>query len=84
MMKKPVTTKAPAEQVVKDIWRATRKLHSSEERHTRQIPLTVLDGVGPAPVLFRSGAHVRRLSVRRPRVISSRGMSVCGAGCRSR
>ncbi len=30
-MKKPLTTKAPAEQVVKDIRRATRKLHSSEE-----------------------------------------------------
>jgi transposase len=32
MMKNPVTTKAPAEQVVKDIRRATRKLHSSEEK----------------------------------------------------
>ena len=32
MMKKPVTTKAPAEQVEKDIRRATRKLHSSEEK----------------------------------------------------
>lgn len=32
MMKKPVTTKAPAVQVVKDIRRATRKLHSSEEK----------------------------------------------------
>ena len=32
MMRKPVTTKAPAEQVVKDIRRATRKLHSSEEK----------------------------------------------------
>ncbi len=31
-MKKPMTTKAPAEQVVKDIRRATRKLHSSEEK----------------------------------------------------
>jgi len=31
-MKKPGTTKAPAEQVVKDIRRATRKLHSSEEK----------------------------------------------------
>ena len=29
---KPVTIKAPAEQVVKDIRRATRKLHSSEEK----------------------------------------------------
>ncbi len=29
---KPVTAKAPAEQVVKDIRRATRKLHSSEEK----------------------------------------------------
>jgi transposase len=32
MMKKPVATKAPAEQVVKDILRATRKLHSSEQK----------------------------------------------------
>ncbi len=32
MMKKPVTTKAPAEHVVKDIRRATRKFHSSEEK----------------------------------------------------
>lgn len=32
MRKNPVTTKAPAEQVVRDIRRATRKLHSSEEK----------------------------------------------------
>jgi transposase len=32
MMKRPATTKAPAEQVVKDIQRATRKLLSSEEK----------------------------------------------------
>lgn len=32
MRKNPVTTKAPAEQVVKDIRRATRKLHSSGEK----------------------------------------------------
>lgn len=32
MPKRPVTTKAPAEQVVKDIRRATHKLHSSEEK----------------------------------------------------
>ena len=32
MTKRPVTAKAPAEQVVKDIRRATRKLHSSEEK----------------------------------------------------
>ena len=32
MRKNPVTTKVPAEQVVKDIRRATRKLHSSEEK----------------------------------------------------
>ncbi len=32
MRKNPVTTKAPSEQVVKDIRRATRKLHSSEEK----------------------------------------------------
>ena len=31
-MKKPVTTKALAEQVAKDIRRATRKLHSFEEK----------------------------------------------------
>ncbi len=32
MRKNPVTMKSPAEQVVKDIRRATRKLHSSEEK----------------------------------------------------
>jgi transposase len=32
MRKSPVTTEAPAEQVVKDIRRATRKLHSFEEK----------------------------------------------------
>ena len=32
MMKKPVTTKVPAEQIVQDIRRAMRKLHSSEEK----------------------------------------------------
>lgn len=32
MMKTPIPTKAPAEQVVKDIRRSTRKLHSSEEK----------------------------------------------------
>ena len=32
MMKKSVPSKAPAEQVVKDIRRSTRKLHSSEEK----------------------------------------------------
>ena len=31
MRKNPVTTKAPAEKIVKDIRRATRTLHSSEE-----------------------------------------------------
>lgn len=42
MRKNPVTTKAPAEQVVKDIRRATRKLHSSEEKI--QIVLSGLRG----------------------------------------
>ena len=32
MMKKPVTTKAPSEQVVKDIRRATRRQFSAEEK----------------------------------------------------
>ncbi len=32
MRKNPVMTKAPGEQVMKDIRRATRKLHSSEEK----------------------------------------------------
>ena len=31
-MKEPMATKAPAEQVIQDIRRATRKLHSSEEK----------------------------------------------------
>lgn len=41
-------------------------------------------GHGPASVLFRSRTHVRRPSVRRPQVISSRVLSVSGAGYRSR
>ena len=32
MTKNPMTTKSPAEQVVKEIRRTTRKLHSSEEK----------------------------------------------------
>lgn len=32
MMKKPMTMKVPAEQSVKDIRRASRKLHSSAEK----------------------------------------------------
>ena len=39
---------------------------------------------GPVPVSYRSRVHVRRPSVRRPRVISSQGLSSFGAGCRSR
>ena len=31
-MNEPMATKAPAEQVIRDIRRATRKLHSSEEK----------------------------------------------------
>ena len=34
-MKEPIMTKAPAEQVVKDIRRATRKLHSSVKKARR-------------------------------------------------
>ena len=45
-MKKPVATKSPAEQVVKDIRRATRKLHSSEEKI--RIVLSGLRGVSIA------------------------------------
>jgi transposase len=32
MRKNPVKTKSPSKQIVKDIRRATRKLHSSEEK----------------------------------------------------
>ncbi len=32
MSKKPVTTKAGAERVVKDLRRATRKIHNAEEK----------------------------------------------------
>ena len=35
-------------------------------------------------VFFQSFAHIMRPLVRRPQVISSRGLSVCGGGCRSR
>ena len=41
-MKKPIMTKEPAEQVVKDIRRATRKLHSSEKKAPRYYPAFVV------------------------------------------
>jgi transposase len=50
MMKKPVTTKVPAEHVVRDIRRATRKLHSSEEKIR----------IGPAIQLAYCWADARR------------------------
>ena len=48
---KPVTTKAPAEQVVKDVRRATRKLHSLEEKI--RIALSGLRGVDRIAELCR-------------------------------
>ena len=42
------------------------------------------DLFGPVPVLFRSGAHVKRLFVRRPRGFSSPMLNADGAGCKSR
>ena len=48
------------------------------------IPADKIALYGPAPVSFRSGAHVMRPSFRKPRGISSRGLSVFGAGCKSR
>ena len=44
----------------------------------------VSGGTGPVPVLFRSGAHVKRPFVRRPRGFSSPRLNVDGADCRSR
>ena len=41
-------------------------------------------GFGPVPVLFRSGAHVKRPFVRRPRGFSSPMLNADGAGCKSR
>ena len=41
-------------------------------------------GLEPVPVSFRSGAYVKGLSARGPRVISSRGLRACGADFRSR
>ena len=49
MMNKPVTTKAPVEQVVKEIRRATRKLHLSEEKF--RIVLSGLRGEDSIEVL---------------------------------
>jgi transposase len=59
MMKKPVTTKAPAEQVVKDIRRATRKLHSSEEKI--RIVLSGLRGEDSIAELCRTEGIVQSL-----------------------
>ena len=53
-------------------------------KHDKGDLLRGIAEAGPAPVLFRSRAHVRRPFVRRPLVISSRGLNVSGAGCRSR
>ena len=39
---------------------------------------------GPAPVSFRSGSHVKRPFVRRPRGFSRPMLNADGAGCRSR
>jgi hypothetical protein len=57
MTENPVTKKAPAQQVVKDIRRATRKLHSSEEKirivlsgfRDQPVPYPVI-GVGQRPI----------------------------------
>ena len=40
--------------------------------------------IGPVPVLFRSGAHIKRPCVRRPQGFSSPRLSVGGADYRSR
>lgn len=53
---KPVTIKAPAEQVVKDIRRATRKLHSSEEKI--RIVLSGLRGEDSIAKLCRKEGHL--------------------------
>ena len=45
--------------------------------------LEAMRETAPAPVSVRSGGHVRRPFVRRPRRISSRLLSVCGGGCRT-
>ena len=39
---------------------------------------------GPVAVLFRSGSHVKRPFVQKPRGFSSPMLNVCDAGCRSR
>ena len=59
MMKKPMTTKAPVEQVVKDIRRAPRKLHSSEEK--TRIVLSGLRGEDRSQILgdFPSAGHIQ-------------------------
>ena len=39
---------------------------------------------GPVTVLFRSGSHVKRPFVQKPRGFSSLNLNVCGGGYRSR
>lgn len=63
-----------------DEYRATARPLPAETRAY----VAALTPIGPVPVPFRSGAHVRRPSVRKPRVISSARLSVFGANCRSR
>jgi len=57
-MKKPVTTKASAQQIVKDIWRAKRKLHSSKENI--RIVLSGLHGENSIAGLCRKEGGVNR------------------------
>lgn len=77
---KPVTIKAPAEQVVKNIRRATRKLHSSEEKI--RIVLSGLRGEDSIAELCRKeGIAVRRRMIWNSRadfVADGLGSSVSG------
>ena len=64
MSKKPVTKKAEAEKAVKDIRRATRKVHSAEEKI--RIVLAGLRGEDnePCRAIDPIGRFVRRITLR--------------------
>ena len=64
MSKKPVTTKAQAEKAVKDIRRATRKVHSAEEK-IRQMLLSALSPakVQPAGIIEINDREASREAV---------------------
>ena len=60
------------------------KIHGTDQVAKIAASMAKIGWIGRASVSFRSGAHVKRPSVRKPRGISRRLQSVCVGDCRSR